>query len=421
MYSIKQKEIHQETAKLLSHFRAFIKDPHRKKLNKTPKLNEYFNRLDWLKECSDDELKIIGTGWWKGIIIQLCSPSLDQVHTTVSWNTTGTMVEKYRKEKSILDNHKAFDLGPVNLIGRYHWVGAFIDKKSKRLYYFDSMNSDPQIDNDRNRGLHNNVENLQNKIKHQARRDPIELFHVHAYELLGEEYKDYTLIRNTTTFQTNSIDCGPWSTMFSHFMMDSDFRSDNTSPSSTDFDNAFKDYILEKTNMKSRGIDRTIFNTDPDLVGQEIRAYLLEHFIHPNIKKLHEIYKLPKLSAQKIRQEKPKTPARKTIQKSTGKKLTYLLSLLTGLLSLFIPLNQGILLQILMATVITFVSYKLLTYAFSLRKPASTTKAHHASVKSRQLKKRSPSVSKHQPQDVIDLTEELDEDSELAVRANPYS
>ena len=38
-------------------------------------------------------------------------------------------------------------------------------------------------------------------------------------------------------------------------MMDSDFRSKHTSPSSTDFDKAFKDYILEKTNMKSEGKD----------------------------------------------------------------------------------------------------------------------------------------------------------------------
>ena len=195
---------------LLHRFRAFIKDPHRKKLNKTPKLNEYFSRLDWLKECSDDELKIIGTGWWRGVTIELCSPSLNQVHTTISWKTKGQFVEgAYRDKKSILDEHEELDLGPVNLLGCSHWVGAFIDKKSKRLYYFDSMKPDPQIDNDRNRGLHNDVENLQNRIKQQVRRDPIELFHVHAYNLLGEEYKDYTLIRNTTTFQTNSNDCGP--------------------------------------------------------------------------------------------------------------------------------------------------------------------------------------------------------------------
>ena len=211
-------------------------------------------------------------------------------------------------------------------------------------------------------------------------------FKIDAYTLIGEESKYYTLIRNTTKFQTNGYDCGPWSTMFSHFMMYSDFRSTSKSSDNADVDRAFKNYILEKTNMK----DRTIFDKNPDQVGQLIRNYLFENFIYKRLLILQKSYKFPIVTKNTTHTNKAPKVASNIPQNSKKKsrliKLSYLASFLTGVTSfLFMPLNFGVSLKILTALTITLVSSKLFTYFLTIRKHPHTKKITFPPVTSHQL------------------------------------
>ena len=256
-------------------------------------------------ELTDSAFNLLGNAWWENFTIAMTYPQKDldrsSEHLTPrnylsfagfqsmngspldTFSSATLQIEKNIKE---LEDNELYG-GPCAM-GNGHWIGIYLDKTNKTIYAFNSTHahtpSEVQV---RDLNLQQTIDAIpfNNRDRYELARGQsgLEAFHAKMKAALGNEYDDYKVIHNSTKFQYNGYDCGPWTALFTQFIRNPENRL--KCQSAATLDQEFKSYIHKITNQE--------FNAqNSNVIGQLIRHYFKIHHIDPRLNILNNKYKL---------------------------------------------------------------------------------------------------------------------------------
>lgn len=243
-------------------------------------------------------------------------------------------------------------------IRKNHWVAIFVDRNNKKVIYFDSVKAgkDSEITSLSNHDI-DSKDQYDPNFKISTASDDLKVFHKLMLQAIGQDYKNYKIIRNNTKFQYNGFDCGPWTALFCQFFRknypDKNFKDGQS------MDDAFKQFIQKRVQSKYSAQN----------IGQKIRTYFQDKYILPRLRFLQKKYNIKINISKKIN----------LMNKASSSETTSsVLSSLLGMIALlFTPTAYGI----ICAIAVVLISYNLLNHLFNKgKKPrVNTTKPSNPS------------------------------------------